>query len=56
MILVSKEWHQQRQTTGITCSLRQITFLKVVEQLIQRLTKFKFEDPDDPLVIAFRQK
>ena len=56
MILAAKEWHHQRQNTGVICSLRQVNFLKVVENLIQRLTKLKYDSPDDPLVEALRQK
>ena len=56
MILASKEWHQQRQNTGVTYSLRQVNFLKVIEALIQRLAKLKFDSQDDPLVQALRQR
>ena len=56
MILAAKEWHHQRQNSGVTCSLRQVNFLKVVEILIQRLTKLKYDNPEDPLVQALRQK
>ena len=56
MILAAKEWHHQRQHSGVTCSLRQVNFLKVVEILIQRLTKLKYDNPEDPLVQALRQK
>ena len=44
MILAAKEWHHQRQNTGVTCSLHQVNFLKVVEVMIQRLTKLKHDD------------
>ena len=56
MILAAKEWYHQRQNIGVTCSLRQVNFLKVVESLIQRLTKLKYDSPDDPLVQVLRQK
>ena len=56
MILAAKEWHHQRQNTGVTCSLRQVNFLKVVEILIQRLTKLKYDNQEDPLAQALRQK
>ena len=56
MILAAKEWHHQRQNSGVTCSLRQVNFLEVVEILTQRLTKLKYDSPEDPLVQALRQK
>ena len=56
MILAAKEWHHQRQNSGVTCSFRQVNFLKVIELLIQRLTKLKYDNPEDPLVQALRQK
>ena len=56
MILTAKEWHHQRQNSGVTCSLRQVNFLKVIELLIQRLTKLKYDNPEDPWYKPFDRK
>ena len=35
LLMASQEWHLQKQQAGVTCPLRQVLFLKMVEELVQ---------------------
>ena len=56
MLTASKEWHTQKQQAGVTCPLRQVLFLKVVEELVQRIGRLNVEDSADALCANLRSK
>ena len=56
MLTASKEWHTQKQQAGVTCPLRQVLFLKVVEELVQRIGRLNVEDSADALCTNLRSK
>ena len=56
MLTASKEWHTQKQQARVTCPLRQVLFLKVVEELVQRIGRLNVEDSADALCANLRSK
>ena len=56
LFMASQEWHLQKQQAGVTCPLRQVLFLKMVEELVQRTSAFQIENKEDALCTNLRSK
>lgn len=54
LLMASQEWHLQKQQAGVTCPLRQVLFLKMVEELVQRA--LQIENKEDALCTSLRSK
>ena len=56
MLMASKEWYTQKQQAGVTCPLRQVLFLKGIEELVHRIGRLSPENSEDVLCANLRAK
>lgn len=56
MFMASKEWHTQKQQAGVTCPLLQALFLKMIEELVQRIGRLNTENNEDVFCANLRSK
>ena len=56
MFIASKEWHTEKLQARITYPLRQILLLKIIEELIQKISRFNPKNNEDVFYINLRAK
>ena len=56
MFIASKEWHTEKLQARITYPLRQILLLKIIEELVQRISRFNPKNNEDVFYINLKAK